>query len=311
MIESGPLICIVGPTASGKSAVAEQVALLLHTDVVSIDAMQVYEGMDIGTAKTPLSERRCTLHMVDVCTVTEQYSVERFQADARSCIDALLAAGTAPVLCGGTGLYLNAVIDEMDFPKGQRGDSRRERYEELLNTHGALHLHSLLQSRDPKSASAIHPNNARRTIRALEMLDEGLSYADSLKTLHERKEHYKAVIFGLELDREVLYRRIDERVDKMFEAGLVQEVEALVEQGLQKDSTAGQAIGYKEILAYLDGSISLDEAREQVKTGTRRYAKRQISWFKHDGRVRWVDAHASDAQAIAQSIIEEAGYGAL
>ncbi|MDO5107383.1 MAG: tRNA (adenosine(37)-N6)-dimethylallyltransferase MiaA [Coriobacteriaceae bacterium] len=306
-----PLICIVGPTASGKSAVAEEIALRIGGEVVSVDAMQVYTGMDIGTAKTPVGDRRCPLHMVDVCPITENYSVERFQADARACIDRMRAAGTEPVLCGGTGLYLNAVIDEMDFAPGYRGDDRREAYEELARTDGPQAVYELLASRDPESAAAIHPNNVRRVIRALELADEGKSYAASLTTLHDRAVHYDARIFGLMLPREQLYRCIEARVDEMFKNGLVDEVRRLRTQGLSTETTAGQAIGYKEILQMLDGAITCEEARGAIKAGTRRYAKRQISWFKHDGRVRWIDMEEMDASEAASLIISEAHDGAL
>lgn len=311
MMYTGPLLCIVGPTASGKSAVAERVADLVSGEVVSIDAMQVYVGMDIGTAKTPVFERRRSLHMIDICPITESYSVERFQADARSCIDTLRAAGIAPVLCGGTGLYLNAVIDEMDFAPGCRGDARRAAYEELARREGADYLHGLLVERDPKSAAAVHPHNIRRVIRALEFCDEGKSYADSLETLHERTPHYQARIFGLDMPRELLYERIDARVDEMFSQGLVEEVSRLREQGLSTATTAGQAIGYKELLEALGGLITLDEARSAIKAATRHYAKRQISWFKHDGRVRWIDMGTHDNETAARLIVSESIDGTL
>lgn len=305
MMDMRPLVCIVGPTASGKSAVAEELALLVSGEVVSVDAMQVYRGMDIGTAKTPLEQRKCPLHMVDACDVAENYSVERFQHDARACIDRLLEQCIPPILCGGTGLYLNAVVDEMEFPSGYRGDSRRERYEELAREQGAAFLHAELARRDPASAEAIHPNNVRRVIRALELCDEGKSYASSLETLHERTPHYPVRIFGLDVPRDLLYRRIDERVDEMFDAGLVEEVSALASCGLAANKTAGQAIGYKEVLEALAGTISMDEARAAVKQNTRRYAKRQLSWFKHDGRVEWIDMLAHSTVSAAQSIARE------
>ena len=306
-----PLICIVGPTASGKSSVAEQVAVLADADIISIDAMQVYTGMDIGTAKTPSAERLRPLHMVDVCPVDENYSVERFQADARACIDALIDRGDPPILCGGTGLYLNAVIDEMVFPSGYRGDERRERYERLAREEGSEALYELLRRRDPDSAGSIHTNNTRRVIRALELCDEGKSYAESLKTLHVRAPHYRSIIFGLDMPREMLYRRIDARVDAMFDAGLVEEVAHLVSCGLTRDTTAGQAIGYKEVLEALAGALTFDEAREAIKTSTRRYAKRQLSWFRHDARVRWIDMASLGARDAAQHIWEEACNASL
>lgn len=283
------VIAIVGPTASGKSSLSELVACRLGTSVVSVDSMQVYRGMDIGTAKTPVSERSCELLMVDVCGPTESYSVQRFQSDARMYVDRLLSKGKTPVLCGGTGLYLDSVIDEMDFPSGEYGDSRRSSYEKLAESEGNDAVYQLLVQRDARSAAMLHPNNVRRVIRALELLDQGISYAENHEGLLQRKPHYDASIWGIAMDRARLYRRIDKRVDEMFDLGLVDEVALLVERGLSKDSTAGQAIGYKEVIDFLDGSCTISEAIDTVKTRTRRYAKRQLSWLKRDGRTRWVD----------------------
>lgn len=285
----GAVLAIVGPTASGKSALAERVALHLGAPVVSIDAMQVYRGMDIGTAKTPPAERTVPLLMVDVCGPNEDYSAQLFQRDARCCIDGLLAQGTVPVLAGGTGLYLSSVIDRMEFPSGEKGAGRRRDYEEYLARYGADALHELLELRDPRSAALIHPHNSRRVVRALEIADEGVCYADQVKGLHAPRPYYEAQICGLAMDRGRLYGRINDRVDAMFAEGLVDEVARLREMGLTRDLTAGQAIGYKEVLAALAGECTMDEAREQVKLRTRRYAKRQISWFKRDERVRWLD----------------------
>ncbi|WP_346695966.1 tRNA (adenosine(37)-N6)-dimethylallyltransferase MiaA [Thermophilibacter mediterraneus] len=301
--------CIVGPTASGKSAVAELVALALGSSVVSVDAMQVYRGMDVGTAKTPAAERRCPLLMVDVADPLEDYSAQRFQAEARGCVDRLLSEGRVPVLAGGTGLYLNAVIDEMSFPAGEKDGELRRRYEALAREEGPLALHGLLASRDPASAALIHPNNVRRVVRALEMLDEGTSYAAHHEGLHERAAHYDALVWGLSMSRERLYARIDGRVDQMVAAGLVDEVRALAARGLSPELTAGQAIGYKEVLEALSGSCTLDEAVERVKLRTRRYAKRQLSWFRHDPRVRWIDLDEVDCEEAARRIVAELGEG--
>lgn len=301
--------CIVGPTASGKSAVAELVALALGSSVVSVDAMQVYRGMDVGTAKTPAAERRCPLLMVDVADPLEDYSAQRFQAEARGCVDRLLSEGRVPVLAGGTGLYLNAVIDEMSFPAGEKDGELRRRYEALAREEGPLALHGLLASRDPASAALIHPNNVRRVVRALEMLDEGTSYAAHHEGLHERAAHYDALVWGLFMSRERLYARIDGRVDQMVATGLVDEVRALAARGLSPELTAGQAIGYKEVLEALSGSCTLDEAVERVKLRTRRYAKRQLSWFRHDPRVRWIDLDEVDCEEAARRIVAELGEG--
>ena len=299
----GPLVAIVGPTASGKSELAELVACVLATSVVSIDAMQVYRGMDIGTAKVPRDERLCPLEMVDVADVGQDYSVKLFQRDARACVDALLAQNKVPVLCGGTGLYLNAVIDDMRFPAGEVGSERRRAYESMLESEGADALWEHLRLRDPESAAIIHPNNSRRVIRALEMADDGLSYAEHHKGLKSRKQLYDVRIWGIEMERSVLYQRIEQRVDRMFEQGLVREVQALREQGLDRAKTASQAIGYKEVLLALNGDITMERACELVKLRTRHYAKRQLSWFHRDGRVRWIDA--DEVRAGAERIIAD------
>ncbi|MDO4796407.1 MAG: tRNA (adenosine(37)-N6)-dimethylallyltransferase MiaA [Coriobacteriales bacterium] len=299
------VLCIVGPTGSGKSQLSELVTMELGGEVVSIDAMQVYRGMDIGTAKTPRALRRCPLHMVDVVDMGTPYSVSLFQRDARACIDGLVSRGKVPVLCGGTGLYLDAVIDEMSFPKGdQMGDARR-RYEEYAQKHGTQALHDLLAQRDSQSANLIHPNNQRRVIRALEMLDEGTSYAKHHEGLKRRAPHYAARLWGIEHSRERLYERIDARVDDMFANGLVSEVEQLAAHGLRESTTASQAIGYKEVLLALDGTISMDEARNLVKRNTRRYAKRQLSWLKRDGRVSWLRADEHTTQQMVARICDD------
>ncbi len=285
----GPVISIVGPTASGKSSLADAVALQLGTSVVSMDSMQVYRGMDIGTAKTPVGERLVPLLMVDVADIDQDYSVQLFQTDARACIDGILANGKPAVLCGGTGFYLNAVVNDMDFVHGEKGSATRERYESVLAEKGPAVLYELLLERDEKSAVLIHPNNSRRVIRALEMLDEGSCYSEQNAELHNKQLYYDAAIWGLTMDRERLYERINERVDIMLEQGLVEEVKGLAARGLNPQSTAGQAIGYKEILEALDGACTLDQAIENIKQRSRRYAKRQLSWFRHDKRVRWIN----------------------
>ena len=303
------VICIVGPTASGKSALADLVALELGSPVISVDAMQVYRGMDIGTAKTPVSERRTPLLMVDVVDPSADYSVRLFRDDARRCVDDVLASGRVPVLCGGTGLYLNAVIDEMEFPSGERGDERRVGYERLASELGAEGLHALLAERDPQSANIIHPNNVRRVVRALEMLDEGSSYARHHEGLHQRAAHYDALIWGLTMGRERLYARIDARVDKMMEDGLLDEVRGLAARGLTTDSTAGQAIGYKELLEALEGRCDVEDAVELIKRRSRRYAKRQLSWFRRDGRVRWIDLDETSLEEARDLIVDSSSLG--
>lgn len=299
------VLCIVGPTASGKSALADELACRLATSVISVDAMQVYRGMDIGTAKTPVSERRRPLLMVDVADIGDAYSAQLFQEEVRSCIDSLCSEGKLPILCGGTGLYLDATIDDMVFPKGDTSSETRKRYEKMAEDEGNEAIYALLESRDPASAELIHPNNVRRVIRALELLDEGKSYAVQHAGLHERAPWYNASIWGIAMDRERLYRRISVRVDQMLQDGLVDEVEGLVAAGFRDTLTAMQAIGYKEIVDYLEGSCTLPEATEEIKKRTRRYAKRQLSWFKRDGRVKWLDLDQMDTNGAADMIMEK------
>lgn len=299
------VLCIVGPTASGKSALADELACRLATSVISVDAMQVYRGMDIGTAKTPVSERRRPLLMVDVADIGDAYSAQLFQEEARICIDSLCSEGKLPILCGGTGLYLDATIDDMVFPKGDTSSETRKRYEKMAEDEGSEAVYALLESRDPASAELIHPNNVRRVIRALELLDEGKSYAVQHAGLHERAPWYDASIWGIAMDRERLYRRISVRVDQMLQDGLVDEVEGLVAAGFRDTLTAMQAIGYKEIVDCLEGSCTLPEATEEIKKRTRRYAKRQLSWFKRDGRVKWLDLDQMDTNGAADMIMEK------
>lgn len=305
----GTVLCVVGPTASGKSEVAELVAERLGSEVVSVDAMQVYRGMDIGTAKTPAAERRVPLRLVDVADVSEDFSAARFQKEGREIVDGLLEGRRTPVLCGGTGLYLDAVIDDMEFPAGTLGSPSRARYEALAREQGPQALWDLLQARDPESAAVIHPHNAKRVARALELADEGNSYARHHEGLKQRRPWYDARIWALSLPREELYRRIDERVDAMFQNGLVDEVARLRESGLEEAPTASAAIGYKEVAAALRGEMSMDEARAQVKRNTRRYAKRQLSWLRRDGRATELPMGDGGltVEEAARRIVEEFG----
>lgn len=280
-------VAIVGPTAVGKSDVADRLASRLSSEVLSCDAMQIYRGMDIGTAKMMPEECSAPLRLVDIVDPGVAYSAALYQSDARAHIERLLGEQRLPVFCGGTGLYLKAALDEMDFPSGELEDERRTGYQELAERIGEKAMHALLAERDPESAAVIHPHNVRRVIRALEMYDDGVSYAQQKSKFSFPHERYHAMWFGLTRSREVLYERINLRVDLMFEQGLVDEVRGLMDQGLGDALTSMQAIGYKEIIDALRGAITMDEARELIKMRSRRYAKRQLSWFKRDDRIVW------------------------
>lgn len=282
-------VAIVGPTAVGKSDVADRLAARLSSEVLSCDAMQIYRGMDIGTAKMMPEECSAPLRLVDIVDPGVAYSAALYQSDARAHIERLLGEQRLPVFCGGTGLYLKAALDEMDFPSGELEGERRAGYQELAERIGEEALHTLLAERDPESAAVIHPHNVRRVIRALEMHDDGVSYAQQKSKFSVPRERYHALWFGLMRSREVLYERINLRVDLMFEQGLVDEVRGLMDRGLGDALTSMQAIGYKEIIDALRGAITMDEARELIKMRSRRYAKRQLSWFKRDDRIVWFD----------------------
>lgn len=302
-----PVVAIVGPTASGKSAVADLVAERLGTEVISADAMQVYRGMDIGTAKTPVDERRVPLLLVDVVDPIEPYSAALFQRDARAQIDRLLAEGRIPVLCGGTGLYVRAAIDDMRFPRGEVDSADRVRYQRLAEELGDEGIHALLARRDPESAALIHPHNVRRTIRALEMLDDGRSYARQHEGFSTPRAWYPSLQFALTMDRARLYARIDARVDAMMRAGLLDEVRGLMDAGAADALTSRQAIGYKELIDALEGRCTIGEAVDLIKLRSRRYAKRQLSWFRRDPRITWLDMDVLDAGGAARLIVDALG----
>lgn len=301
---TSPVIAVVGPTASGKSAVADLVAEALGSEVVSADAMQVYRGMDIGTAKTPVSERCVPLLLVDVADPTEPYSAALYQRDSRRAIDRLRAEGRVPVLCGGTGLYVRAALDEMEFPRGEVDGAARQRYQDLAGKLGPEGVHALLAERDPESAALIHPHNVRRVVRALEMLDEGVSYARQSAGFSEPREHYPSLQFALTMDRARLYARIDARVDAMMRAGLLDEVRGLMDAGAADALTSRQAIGYKELIDALEGRCTIGEAVDLIKLRSRRYAKRQLSWFRRDPRITWLDMDVLDADGAARLIVD-------
>jgi tRNA dimethylallyltransferase len=284
------VLAVVGPTAVGKTALAEELAVRLGGEIVSADSMQIYRGMDVGTAKPSLAERRVAYHCLDLVDPGEPYSAALFQSAARDAIADIAGRRKLPVVAGGTGLYIRAALDAMEFPAGQQLDNPvRAAYEAFAAEHGAEALHALLAERDSDSAAVLHPNNVRRVVRALEMADEGVSYAHQAEGFSARESVYDARFVGLTMQRDKLYRRVDERVDAMLAAGLLGEVQALLDAGLREALTASQAIGYKEFVPVIEDGAELDEAVSAVKQASRRYAKRQLTWFTADPRVRWVD----------------------
>lgn len=298
------VISVIGPTASGKSSLADGLCARLGGEVVSADSMQVYRGMDIGTAKTPPDERRVHLRCIDLVDIGQPYSAALFAEAAHACIDGLLAEGKVPVVCGGTGLYVRAALEDMGFPEGEQTDNPvRAHYEALAVEMGNADFHALLAAQDPASAALIHPNNVRRVVRAFELLAQGSSYAVEHKTLQERIDRHPTLHIGLTMPREMLYGRINARVDKMMELGLVDEVRGLMDKGLAEALTSKQAIGYKEIVAALKGETSMDDAVEDIKRASRRYAKRQYTWFNADKRIHWFDVSTLTSDELLERVV--------
>jgi tRNA dimethylallyltransferase len=281
---------VVGPTAVGKTALAEHMASVLAGEIVSADSMQVYRGMDIGTAKLPAGKRRVPHHCIDLVDPGTPFSAALFQHEARETITGIVARGRLPVVCGGTGLYVRAALDDWAFPGGEVRTPEREALECEAESSGPEALHERLAAVDPASASLIHPSNVRRTIRALEMAARGDSYARQAERFALRRSIYNTTFIGMTMERETLYRRIDTRVDEMVSAGLLDEVQGLLGAGFREALTAAQAIGYKELVPVVESGADLAEAAAEIKRASRRYAKRQLTWFRGDPRIRWIDA---------------------
>ena len=299
-----PVVCVVGPTASGKTALAQRVAELLDGEVVSADSMQIYRGMDIGTGKILPAERTVPYWGLDLAEPGEPYSAALFQGYARAAFKDVDARGKRSVLCGGTGLYVRAAIDDYRFPKGEQIDNEvRDRYTALARDIGNQALWERLRAADPDSAALIHPNNVRRVIRAFELLDEGTTYARVNAGLKTMAQAVPAVFLGLSVDPAVLNARIDARVDQMLADGLVEEVRSLLRAGFREGLTAPQAIGYKEVVAALEGACSLDDAIAQIKIATHRYAKRQRTWFRKDERIHWIDANDANVEEMTRQAL--------
>jgi tRNA dimethylallyltransferase len=281
------VIAVVGPTATGKSALGIALAHRFDGEVINADSMQLYRGMDIGTAKLPLQEREgVPHHLLDIWAVTETASVADYQDRGRACIDDVLARGRTPVLVGGSGLYVRAVLDPIEFP-GTDAAVRAELESELA-TVGAPALHQRLAGIDPAAASAIAPANGRKIVRALEVISvTGKPFTAALPAYDAPV--YDAVQIGLDLPTPALDARITRRVATMLERGLVEEVRRLEAEGLRTGVTASLALGYAQVLSALDGRITLDEATAQTAQGTRRFVRRQRSWFRRDPRIQWLE----------------------
>ena len=285
-MEGIPIVAVVGSTASGKTGLSLDLAERLGGEIVNTDAMAVYRGMDIGTAKPAPAERRgIPHHLLDLLDITEPLSVADFQQQARAVIADLRGRGVPPVLVGGSALYTRAILDRFEFPGTD--PVVRARLEAELEEVGSVVLHDRLRELDPESADRILVENGRRVVRALEAIEiTGRPYSASLPRLEYADPH--TVQVGVDIDRPTLDARIEQRVARMFEDGFVEEVQRLLDQGLAAGRTASRAIGYREVAAHLAGDLTLDQAREQTATATRRFARRQDGWFRKDPRITWV-----------------------
>ncbi len=311
-MQQKPMIILTGPTAVGKSALSVELAKKINGAVISADSMQVYRHMDIGSAKiTPEEMQGVTHYMIDELEPDEEFHVVRFVTMAKEYLKEIYADGKIPIIAGGTGFYIQALLYDIDFTEQQCDETYRRQLEDLAREHGAEYLHGMLREVDPASAEAIHANNIKRVIRALEFYHlSGKKISEHNETERQKQSPYNFAYFVLTDERAKLYERIDRRVDAMIEAGLVEEVKKLKSLGCSREMVSMQGLGYKEILAYLDGGCTLEEAVYIIKRETRHFAKRQLTWFKRERDVIRLDKQAfgyDDAAILTDmiSILEE------
>lgn len=291
-----PLIVLTGPTAVGKTKLSIALAKAVNGEIISADSMQVYRYMDVGSAKiTPDEMDGVPHHLVDVLDPTEDFNIVLFQQLAKKSMEEIYSKGKIPILVGGTGFYIQAITRDIDFTQSEQDDSYRQELEALAAEKGSSFLHDMLASVDPKSAEDIHENNVKRVIRALEFYKQNGTRISEHN--EEQKEHvspYNLAYFVLNAPRPLLYERIDARVDEMLKNGLVEEVKTLQRMGCHRGMVSIQGLGYKEILAWLEGEYPYDEAVRILKRDTRHFAKRQLTWFRREGEVTWVDKDKFD-----------------
>lgn len=300
-----PLIVVAGATASGKTRLAIDTAKRFGGEIVSADSMQIYKYMDIGTAKPTAEERaECPHHLIDFVEPDEEFSVAQYTELAHSVIRDIYERGKLPVMCGGTGLYINSVVNDVTFGETEKDENLRRELAELAEREGGEKLIELLSEFDPVSAKRLHPNNVRRVIRAIEFYKvTGVPISEHQERTKRTESRYEPIMFCIDYDRAELYERINRRVDIMLKDGLADEVRRLAAMGYSRELNSMQAIGYKEMFAYLDGECTLEEAAESVKQGSRRYAKRQLTWFRRDERM--IMLKPKTAAEEAARIIEE------
>lgn len=304
-----PMIILTGPTAVGKTDLSIQLAKAMNGEIISADSMQVYRYMNIGSAKvTPEEMDGVPHHLIDVLEPEEEFNVVVFQKLAKEALTGIYERGHIPIIVGGTGFYIQALLYDIDFTENDGDTAIRRELEKLAQTQGAGCLHQMLQEIDPESAAAIHQNNVKRVIRAIEFYRQtGKKISLHNEQEREKQSPYQFLYYVLDTDRKTLYERIDRRVDLMMEHGLVDEVKHLADMGCTRDMVSMQGLGYKEILDYLSGEIPLEEAVYILKRDTRHFAKRQITWFKRERDVRWLELEQfqNDRKKVLEHILDE------
>ncbi|NLE24167.1 MAG: tRNA (adenosine(37)-N6)-dimethylallyltransferase MiaA [Clostridiaceae bacterium] len=300
------VMVIAGPTASGKTDLAVELALAVNGEIISADSMQIYRGMNIGTAKPTVDERRgIPHHLIDIVNPDEEYSVAQFKEDALACINDIKKRGKTPIVVGGTGLYINSLVYNITFSETIADWEYREELKKISEEQGPQVLSELLQKVDPKSAESIHPNNIKRIIRALEVYKTtGTPISEHKEASRSIPPKYEFKVYGLNVEREKLYQRIGKRVDIMMEKGLYEEVEELLNCGYSPKLVSLQGIGYKEIISAIEGKCALSEAIENIKVGTRHYAKRQITWFNKTESLEWIEYSDANTWAILKLLAD-------
>ena len=286
---SNTVIALAGPTAVGKTKFAIMLAQEFDGEVVSCDSMQLYKYMDIGSAKpTPEEMAMAKHHLVDLIDPRDDFSVAQYQRMAKEAIADILSRGKTPIISGGTGLYLNSLLYDMDFSSAPEDTEYREALEKIAEEEGGREaLHKMLEEQDPKAAALIHPNNAKKVIRALERLKEGEGEIKQFSDIDSETEDYDVILMGLTRDRAELYDRVNRRVDILMDEGLLDEVKGLMGMGLTQENISMKGIGYKEVMDHLDGRCSLEDAVDTIKKNTRHYAKKQLTWFRRYDKMKW------------------------
>ena len=295
------LIIITGPTGIGKTELSLELAKKYKGEIISCDSMQIYKKLNIGTAKIDLTETSIPHYMIDIVEPSDNFTVADFKNSAKKIIKDINNRDRLPFLVGGTGLYINSLVYNLDFTETKPDYEYRDELREILEKEGSEFLYEILKEKDQRLAEKIHKNNGQRIIRALEILKSGNKKGDNFR---EENKDYNLIYLGLNMDRAKLYEKINQRVDKMVDLGLVDEVKNLLDEGLDKNSQSLKAIGYKEVISYLDGDIDFDEMVDLIKKNSRHYAKRQLTWFRRDDRIKWFDRESDRILSDIESYID-------